>query len=98
MRNEKIVEKMCHAPADCFNVSKRGYVREGYWADLVVVDLHKAQTVSKDNIQYLVGWSPLENKTFDTSIFLTMVSGNIVFENNQIINQESAGMRLIFES
>ncbi|MFT6147800.1 MAG: dihydroorotase, partial [Saprospiraceae bacterium] len=64
---EKIVEKMCHAPAICFEVEKRGYVREGYWADLVLVDLNKEWEVSKDNLYYKCGWSPFEGHTFKGS-------------------------------
>ena len=61
---EKIVEKMCHAPAICFQVEERGFIREGYWADLVLVDLNKRWKVTKKNIHYKCGWSPFENKFF----------------------------------
>jgi dihydroorotase len=60
---EKIVEKMCHAPADCFRVQQRGYIREGYFADIAIVDLKTSYTVSKENILYKCNWSPLEQQT-----------------------------------
>src|SRR6476620_8459191 len=74
---EKIVEKMSHAVADCFQVSERGYIREGYFADLDIVDLNKTFTVLKENILYKCGWSPLENMEFPASITHTFVNGNL---------------------
>jgi dihydroorotase len=81
---EKIVEKMAHSPAVCFQVDKRGFIREGYWADLVLVDLNKSQTVTKDNLLYKCGWSPFEGEIFSSSVISTIVSGNLVYENGQI--------------
>ena len=92
---EKIAEKMCHAVADCFKIKERGYIREGYYADLVVADLNKPHTVTKENILYKCGWSPLENFTFPASIACTMVNGNMVYENNTV-NESNKGMRLLF--
>jgi dihydroorotase len=93
---EKIVEKMSHAVADCFQVKGRGYIREGYFADLVMVDLQKGLTVSPENIHYKCGWSPLEGFDMPASITATMVNGNIVYENDSF-NESYRGERLIFD-
>jgi dihydroorotase len=87
---------MCHAPAICFEIEKRGYLREGYFADLVVIDPNKKLTVTKDNILYKCGWSPFEGETFDHIIDTTFVSGNIVYKNNKVV-EGTNGMRLTFE-
>jgi dihydroorotase len=92
---EKVVERACHAPALLFGVENRGFIREGYWADLVVVDPKKSFTVSKENILYLCGWSPLEGHTFKNTIHQTFVNGVSVYENGKV-NQSSRGMRLSF--
>jgi dihydroorotase len=91
---EKVVEKMCHAVADCFDVAERGYLREGYFADLVLVDLHQQQTISKDNILYKCGWSPMEGMSLPV-VTHTFVSGNLVYENGKV-NDATKGMRLKF--
>ena len=78
---EKIVEKMCHNPASLYRINKRGFIREGYYADLTLVDLHSDWTVSKDNILYKCGWSPLEGTTFHSKVIKTFVNGNLVFDN-----------------
>lgn len=83
---EKIVEKLCHTPADIFQVKERGYIRENYFADLVLVDLEKPWTVNKDNILYKCAWSPIENETFKSQLTHTFVNGNLVFENGKIID------------
>ena len=93
---EKIVEKTSHAVADCFQIKNRGYIREGYFADLVLVDLTKNTTVSKQNILYKCGWSPLEGVEFSSAITHSFVSGNLVFENG-IFNESIKGQRLIFD-
>ena len=93
---EKIAEKMSHAVADCFQIHDRGYLREGYHADLVIVDLNKQATVSKKNILYKCGWSPLENMEFPASITHTFVNGNLVFENGSW-NEHQKGQRLKFK-
>lgn len=93
---EKMVEKMCHAPADCFGINNRGYIREGYYADLVLVDPTKTYTVSKENLLYKCGWSPLEGTTFSNSIAYTFVSGKKVYENGKII-EAGSGMRMMFD-
>jgi dihydroorotase len=92
---EKIAEKMSHAPADCFQIENRGYIREGYFADLVVVDNNLASTVTKENIFYKCGWSPLENFTFPASIDKTFVSGHLVY-NNGSFDEATKGQRLLF--
>jgi len=92
---EKIVEKMSHAVADCFQIQERGYIREGYFADLVMLDLHAPAQINRANILYKCGWSPLEALQFPASIVTTMVNGNIVYNNGQVIDQHN-GMRLRF--
>ncbi len=94
---ETIVRKMCHAPADCFRVEKRGYLRPGYFADMVIVDLNKEQKINQDNILYHCGWSPFEGKTFRSSIIQTYVNGNLVFDNGKLI-EDYRGMRLTFNN
>ncbi|WP_118949525.1 dihydroorotase [Taibaiella helva] len=94
---EKVVEKMCHAPAECFRIEERGYLREGYWADLVLVDPNTSYTVEKNNILYHCGWSPLEGNTFPATVSHTIVSGNVVFENGKV-NDSTRGMRLQFQA
>jgi dihydroorotase len=93
---EKIVEKACHAPAICFDVRERGYLREGYFADAVLVDLNKNYKVGKENILYKCGWSPFEGQTFDSLIEKTFVNGHIAFENGSV-NENEKGMRLSFD-
>ncbi|MBS1626565.1 MAG: dihydroorotase [Bacteroidetes bacterium] len=93
---EKVVEKMSHAVADCFQIKERGYIKEGYYADLVLVDMHTSYTVSKKNILYKCEWSPLENFTFPASITHTFVNGNLIYENGTF-NESYKGMRLKFD-
>ncbi|KIA84710.1 dihydroorotase [Kaistella solincola] len=93
---EKLVEKMCHNPAILFEIEKRGFIREGYKADLVLVDLNDSYTVSKENILYKCGWSPLEGTTFHSKITHTFVNGFLAFENGQI-SEEKHGERLLFD-
>ncbi len=90
---EKIVEKMCHNPAVLYGLDKRGFIREGYHADLTLVDLDASWTVSKENILYKCGWSPLEGTTFHSRVTHTFVNGNLVFEEGRI-NEEAKGMPL----
>ncbi|MCO6496096.1 MAG: dihydroorotase [Chitinophagaceae bacterium] len=92
---EKIVEKMSHAVADCFLVKDRGYIREGYFADLVVVDLNKETTVNKENILYKCGWSPLEDFVFPASVEKTFVNGKCVYDGGAIV-EHPAAMRMEF--
>jgi dihydroorotase len=92
---EAVVEKMAHNPAICFKVEKRGFIREGYWADLVLVDLDKQSPVSRENVLSKCGWSPFEGYTFDSAITHTIVSGNLVYENG-LFKEISTGKRLIF--
>lgn len=81
---ERIVEKMCHAPADCFKLNERGYLREGYWADLVIVDPEASYTISKENILYKCAWSPLEGRTFKGNIDQTWVNGTLAWGNGKL--------------
>lgn len=92
---EKAVEKMSHNPAKLFQIEKRGFIREGYFADLVLIDTNKSQTVSKENILYKCGWSPFEGTTFSNSITHTFVNGNLVYENGKF-NENNFGKRLTF--
>ena len=92
---EKIVEKTAHAPAILFNVQERGFIREGYKADIVVVDPNKSQLVAKENILYKCGWSPFEGTRFSHSIEKTFINGNLVYDNGEIL-KEKAGERLTF--
>ena len=93
---EKIAEKMSHAVATCFNIKERGYIREGYYADLGVADLSKPGSVNKDNILYKCGWSPLEGQTFPATVCNTFVNGNMVYGNNTIIESVN-GRRMEFD-
>ena len=92
---EKTIDKMCHKPAEMFQVHKRGYIREGFFADLVLVDKTEFE-VKKSNILYKCGWSPFEGHTFKHSINSTFVNGNLVFENNKF-NETKKGKRLLFD-
>jgi dihydroorotase len=92
---EKIVEKMCHNPAILFQVEKRGYIKEGYYADLVLVDLNNPWTVNKDNILYKCGWSPFEGTSFKSRITHTFLNGSLVYKNAKFADK-SAGKRLTF--
>ncbi|MEN9525060.1 MAG: hypothetical protein RLZZ256_444 [Bacteroidota bacterium] len=90
---EKIVEKMCHNPATLYGMENRGFIREGYHADLTLVDLNTDWQVDKSNILYKCGWSPLEGTTFHSKVTHTFVNGNLVFENG-IFHEGSRGMAL----
>jgi len=83
---EKVIEKMCHAPADLFRVNKRGYIREGYFADLVLVDPNKSWIVAPENILYKCGWAPFERTEFSNQVVSTFVNGLKVYDNNRIIH------------
>lgn len=92
---ERVVEKMAHAPAILFRVEERGYIREGYYADLVIVEPKKKYEVTKANILYKCGWSPFEGVGFSNSIDSTYVNGNLVYKNGAVIDG-TTGMRLMF--
>lgn len=92
---EKIVEKMCHNPAILFQIEKRGYIREGYFADLVLVDLNKPWTVAKSNVLAKCGWSPFEGFQFKSSVLKTFISGHLVYDNGQF-NESERGKRITF--
>ncbi|MCF8218579.1 MAG: dihydroorotase [Bacteroidales bacterium] len=93
---EKIVQKMAHNPARLFRIWHRGYIKEGYWADLVIVDHNKETKVSKESLFYKAGWSPVENYSFKSNITHTFVNGILVAHNGEIVSQP-AGMRLSFD-
>lgn len=92
---EKVVSKMSHAVATCFQVAERGFIREGYFADLVLVDLNATTTVTKENILYKCGWSPLENEVFPAAITHTFVNGHLVYGNG-VWDESQLGERLHF--
>lgn len=92
---EKVVEKMSHAPARCFQIAERGFIREGYYADLVLVDMNNTTIASKENILYKCGWSPLEGFQFPATIEKTFVNGYPVYENGKV-DASYRGMRLKF--
>jgi dihydroorotase len=92
---ERVAEKMCHAPAECFQVEKRGYLREGYFADLVLVDLNKPCAVTRENLLYKCGWSPFEGLTFSSSILGTWVNGQKAWWEGKT-NDAVRGSRLTF--
>jgi len=92
---EQIAEKMAHNVAICFQVENRGYIREGYWADLVLVNLNDPWTVAKDNLLYKCKWSPFEGTTFKSKIIHTLVSGNLAYSSGSLI-EGKAGKRLAF--
>ena len=91
----EIVNKMCHAPADIFRIDKRGYIREGYWADLILLDLNMPWKVSPENILSKCKWSPFEGHEFKSKITHTIVNGNIVYQND-LFNEDVKGNRLVF--
>ena len=90
---EKVVEKMAHMPADLFHIDRRGYIRPGYYADLVLVDPEKNWTVAPENIVYKCGWVPFEGTTFHHSVSQTFVNGQLVYDNG-VINDEVRGMEV----
>ncbi len=92
---EKIVEKLCHNPAILFEIKKRGYIKEGYYADLVLVDMDKEWTATKENTLYKCGWSPFEGTTFKSTITHTFVNGNLIY-NEGVFNDTTKGKRLEF--
>jgi dihydroorotase len=92
---ERVVEKMAHAPAICFHVKDRGFIREGYWADLVLADLKERETVAKSNLHYKCGWSPFEGQEFSSVVKSTFISGHLAYHNGSF-NENHLGMRLDF--
>ncbi|MBG7629928.1 MAG: dihydroorotase [Bacteroidetes bacterium] len=92
---EKIIEKMCHNPAKIFKIEKRGFIKVGYFADLVLVDVSSPWTVNKDNILYKCGWSPFEGTTFYSKVTHTFVNGNLIYNNGKF-NDKIKGQRLVF--
>lgn len=94
---ERIVEKMCHAPAIAFRVEERGFLDEGYWADMALLDLEAPWTVEKGNLLYKCGWSPFEGHTFKGKVMSTVVSGHLAWHNDRIMEGKS-GERLQFRS
>ena len=96
LSKELLVQKMCHAPATLFGVKERGFIREGYFADLVLVNPNKPYTISSNNILYKCGWSPFEGETLSSSIQTTILNGKVVFDNGEVVGEPS-GQTLEFE-
>ncbi|MCZ8237032.1 MAG: dihydroorotase [Leptospiraceae bacterium] len=94
---QKVVEKMCHNPAILYKIDRRGYIKEGYYADLTLVDMNSPWTVNQENILYKCAWSPLEGTTFQAKIVNTFVNGNLVFENGHF-NEEIKGKSLTLKN
>jgi len=92
---EKIVEKMCHNPAKIFKIKKRGFIKKGYYADLVLVDISSPWTVTKENLLYKCGWSPFEGTTFYSKITHTFVNGFLAYHNG-VFHNTKRGKRLLF--
>jgi len=92
---EKLVEKMSHNPAKLFQIEKRGFIKEGFYADLVLIDTNKPQTVAKDNLLYKCGWSPFEGTTFSSTITHTFINGNLIYYNG-VFNDDIKGKRITF--
>ena len=93
---EKVIEKMAHHPAQLYRIDRRGFIRNGYYADLVLIDPTQSTTVVKDNLFYKCGWSPFEGITFPHSVWKTFVNGKEVYSNGKILT-ESCGMEVRFE-
>ncbi|MDX1941092.1 MAG: dihydroorotase [Saprospiraceae bacterium] len=93
---ERIVEKMCHAPAICFQIDRRGFLDEGYWADIAIFDINTKWKVNKNNILYKCGWSPLEDQEFTGRVENTIVSGHLAYQNGQFF-EDKKGERLMFK-
>ena len=94
---EQLVQKMCHAPAQLYQISQRGFIRPGYQADLVLLNPHKEWTVTTDCIESKCGWSPMEGRTFHAQVEKTFVNGTAVYENGKV-NKAHRGQALRFES
>ena len=92
---EKVVEKMCHNPAICFQIENRGFIREGYFADLVLVNLNNTWEVNKKNILYKCGWSPFEGQKFSTKVTHTLINGHLAYQHGNF-DESKKGMRLTF--
>lgn len=93
---EKVVEKMAHLPAELFNIDRRGYIRPGYYADLVLIDPSESWTVSKDNLLYKCNWSPFEGFTFSHKVWKTFVNGQLAYSDNNV-NDTIRGMEVAYK-
>jgi len=97
LSEEMVVEKMCHNPAIRYQVKDRGFIRENYFADLVLIDPKANYSVEKNNLLYKCGWSPLEGQSFQHAVTMTMINGQIVWENNTLVANPEAAKPLVFE-
>ena len=92
---ERIVEKMCHAPAICFQIDKRGYLDEGNWADVVIFDPAQKQVIDKSDLHYKCGWSPIEGMEIQGRVEQVIVSGHLAYDNG-VFREGKSGERLLF--
>ena len=97
LSKEMVIEKMCHSPAQLFNINKRGFIREGYYADLVLIDPNASYFVEKENLLYKCEWSPFEGTEFHAKIDKTFVNGNLVYDKGKI-QEGSLGKLLEFNA
>jgi dihydroorotase len=95
MSLEQVVDKMCHKPAQLFSIDKRGFIRKGYFADLVLVDMDSSWTVNKENVLYKCGWSPMEGINFGSAVRKTLVNGQVVYNDGEF-DETTRGKRLMF--
>jgi len=93
---EQVVEKTSHAVADCFRIVDRGFIREGYFADLVIVDMDNPWTVEKENLFYKCNWSPMEGQTFKSKVLQTFVNGHLVYNMGEL-DEDYRGQRMTFD-
>ncbi|PKP25843.1 MAG: dihydroorotase, partial [Bacteroidetes bacterium HGW-Bacteroidetes-22] len=91
----EVIRRMCHTPADLFRIDRRGYLREGFYADMVLVDQDSSWTVAPENILYKCGWSPFEGTTFHNRVDMTFVNGQLAYDKGKLIDSLNS-MRLIF--
>ena len=87
---EQVVERMCHAPAKCFNINKRGYIKEGNYADITIIDINTNNKITPDNCEYLCKWSPFIGETFHSKIIHTFVNGALVVKNSKITGERNS--------
>ena len=93
---EKIVEKISHNPSKVFNINRRGFIKEGYFADIVLIDPNSPTLVTKKSLLYKCGWSPFEGVTFSSSIHSTILNGRVVYSNGKV-NETPHGKKLVFD-
>ena len=93
---EKIVEKIAHNPSKVFNINRRGFIKQGYFADIVLIDPNSPTIVTKKSLLYKCGWSPFEGITFSSSIHTTILNGKVVYSDGKV-NETPHGKKLVFD-